>query len=207
MKYEIVWSAVDNLAKTLGLSPSGLAKKAGLDSTTFNKSKRVRPDGKCRWPSLDSVNKVLEFCNISFEDFYKYGDNAHKSENLNAIPFIRYNHLNHKKIVNGPEIDTSSWEKVSFPDGARNLYAIELDSNDFAPLYKFGTTLVLAKSSDIRRGDRIAVYMADKSIILAEFSHRKPQTLELCDLNNPEKFMSVAIDQTKLVSRIIWASQ
>ena len=66
MKYETVWCAVDNLAKSLGLSPSGLAKKSGLDATTFNKSKRKRPDGKNRWPSLDSLNKVLEFCNLSF---------------------------------------------------------------------------------------------------------------------------------------------
>lgn len=46
MKYEQVWDAVDKLARAHGLSPSGLAKKAGLDATTFNKSKRIRPDGK-----------------------------------------------------------------------------------------------------------------------------------------------------------------
>ena len=51
MKYEQVWEAVDKLAKINGLSPSGLAKKAGLDATTFNKSKRTRPDGKKRWHS------------------------------------------------------------------------------------------------------------------------------------------------------------
>ena len=39
MKYEQVWDAVDKLARAHGLSPSGLAKKAGLDATTFNKSK------------------------------------------------------------------------------------------------------------------------------------------------------------------------
>lgn len=52
MKYEQVWDAVDKLARAHGLSPSGLAKKAGLDATTFNKSKRIRPDGKkdgLRW--------------------------------------------------------------------------------------------------------------------------------------------------------------
>lgn len=66
MKYEQIWSAVDKLARINGLSPSGLAKKAGLDATTFNKSKRIRPDGKQRWPSLDSINKILEVCNIGF---------------------------------------------------------------------------------------------------------------------------------------------
>src|ERR1700681_2230741 len=49
-----IWSAIDGLAKRSGLSPSGLAKRAGLDPTTFNKSKRVTPDGSARWPSTES---------------------------------------------------------------------------------------------------------------------------------------------------------
>ena len=61
MKYEQIWNAVDKLAKSKGLSPSGLAKLAGLDATTFNKSKRTRPDGNKRWPSMESINKILYF--------------------------------------------------------------------------------------------------------------------------------------------------
>ena len=52
-----IWSAIDGLAKRSGLSPSGLAKRAGLDPTTFNKSKRITPDGRARWPSTESVGR------------------------------------------------------------------------------------------------------------------------------------------------------
>ena len=52
-----IWSAIDGLAKRYELSPSGLAKRAGLDPTTFNKSKRITPDGRARWPSTESVAK------------------------------------------------------------------------------------------------------------------------------------------------------
>ena len=38
-----IWTAIDRLAARAKLSPSGLAKKAGLDPTTFNKSKRPAP--------------------------------------------------------------------------------------------------------------------------------------------------------------------
>ena len=54
-----VWNALDRLAARAGLSASGLAKKAGLDPTTFNKSKRLTPDGHARWPSTESVAKSL----------------------------------------------------------------------------------------------------------------------------------------------------
>ena len=38
-----IWTAIDRLAARAKLTPSGLAKKAGLDPTTFNKSKRITP--------------------------------------------------------------------------------------------------------------------------------------------------------------------
>jgi hypothetical protein len=207
MKYDTVWNAVDNLAKSLGMSPSGLAKKSGLDATTFNKSKRKRPDGKNRWPSLDSLNKVFEFCNITFEEFYKYGETSEVSENLNAIPYIKLSALPMAKCCRNGEIDTSSWEMICFPDGAKNLYAMEIDNNSCAPLYKFGTMIVLAKNSEIRRNDRVAVFKKDGGIVLAEFIRRKPQTLELQNLNAPEESFSESLDNILFLSRIVWASQ
>ena len=57
--HEEIWQAIDHLAQRHGYSPSGLAKKAGLDPTTFNKSKRISADGKPRWPSTESISKIL----------------------------------------------------------------------------------------------------------------------------------------------------
>ncbi|ODN69108.1 hypothetical protein A6302_03579 [Methylobrevis pamukkalensis] len=60
LSHDQIWSAVDALAARFGLSPSALARKAGLDPTTFNKSKRFAGDGRPRWPSTESLAKVLE---------------------------------------------------------------------------------------------------------------------------------------------------
>ena len=207
MKYDTVWSAVDNLAKSLGMSPSGLAKKSGLDSTTFNRSKRKRPDGKNRWPSLDSLNKVFEFCNITFEEFYKYGETDNPPENLNTIPYIKLSGVSKREYCQDGEICTANWETICFPDGTKNLYAMEIDNTDYAPLYKFGTTLILAKHSEIRRNDRVAVFKKDGAFLLAEFIRRKPRTLELQNLTAPEESFSENIDDILFLSRIVWASQ
>jgi len=43
-----VWNAIDALARRYGLSASGLAKRAGLDATAFNRSKRVTGEGRPR---------------------------------------------------------------------------------------------------------------------------------------------------------------
>src|SRR5690348_12110869 len=64
-----IWTAIDRLAARAGLSPSGLAKRAGLDPTTFNKSKRITPGGRERWPSTESVAKSLAATSVTPEAF------------------------------------------------------------------------------------------------------------------------------------------
>ncbi len=59
LSHDDIWNGIDRLAAANGYSPSGLAIKAGLDSTVFNKSKRTSADGKLRWPSTESIAKIL----------------------------------------------------------------------------------------------------------------------------------------------------
>ena len=69
MKHEDIWRALDTLAAENGLSASGLARRSGLDPTTFNPSKRRMPDGRNRWPSTESVAKVLDATGASLDAF------------------------------------------------------------------------------------------------------------------------------------------
>src|SRR5690606_8708105 len=62
-----VWNAIDRLAARYGYSASGLAKKSGLDPTSFNKSKRVTPEGRPRWPSTESIAKILHATGASID--------------------------------------------------------------------------------------------------------------------------------------------
>ena len=71
LTHEQIWGALDRLAARAGLSPSGLAKRAGLDPTTFNKSKRVTSDGRERWPSTESLAKALAAAGSSIETFVR----------------------------------------------------------------------------------------------------------------------------------------
>ena len=45
LTHKQIWRAIDALAAENGMSASGLAKRSGLDPTTFNRSKRRTPDG------------------------------------------------------------------------------------------------------------------------------------------------------------------
>lgn len=80
-----IWSGIDRLASSFGFSPSGLAKQAGLDPTSFNKSKRISPDGKPRWPSTESISKVLSVTGATMSEFIALIDDG-EAVTASALP-------------------------------------------------------------------------------------------------------------------------
>src|SRR5260370_2984050 len=85
-----VWTALDRVAEGAGFSPWGLAKRAGLDPTTFNKSKRITGDGRERWPSTESVAKALAATNSSIDTFVQLiGDCARGAQSVPLLGFAQ----------------------------------------------------------------------------------------------------------------------
>lgn len=75
MTHDDIWHAIERFATEHGMSCSGLARCSGLDPTTFNKSKRWSREGQPRWPSTNSISKILASTGASIQDFTKYIDN------------------------------------------------------------------------------------------------------------------------------------
>ena len=96
LSHERVWAAIDALAARHSLSASGLAKRAGLDSTAFNKSKRASADGRPRWPSADSLAKIIDEIHSTLDEFLGLveGQRAEKGrsapEHTSAVPLIGF---------------------------------------------------------------------------------------------------------------------
>lgn len=75
MTHGQIWHALDMFARERGLSCSGLARKCGLDPTTFNKSKRMSVFGQERWPTMLSIAKVLNATAAHPSDLFKFVQN------------------------------------------------------------------------------------------------------------------------------------
>src|SRR5690349_8466040 len=88
LTHDQIWGSLNRLAAQAGLSPSGLAKRAGLDPTTFNKSKRVTSDGRERWPSTESIAKALAAAGSSIDSFARLiGDDAPDGRSVPLLGF------------------------------------------------------------------------------------------------------------------------
>ncbi|TIW83168.1 MAG: helix-turn-helix transcriptional regulator, partial [Mesorhizobium sp.] len=92
LSHDRVWAAIDALAERYSLSASGLARRAGLDSTAFNKSKRLSSDGRPRWPSTESLAKIIEATGASLEEFTGLveGRAASVAQHRSAVPLLGF---------------------------------------------------------------------------------------------------------------------
>src|SRR5271155_3550450 len=110
-----VWSAVDRLATRAGLSASGLAKRAGLDPTTFNKSKRVTAEGRARWPSTESIAKALAATGTPIDAFVAL-INAAGPRATQAVPLLGFAEAGSGGYFDdGGFPDGGGWNEIAFP--------------------------------------------------------------------------------------------
>lgn len=209
-----IWDALDQLAARHGLTPSGLARLAGLDATTFNKSKRVGRDGRARWPSTESLAKVLDATGESFDSFLgreqSYHQPAHGSlAGVGTVPLLGF-----AQAGSGGYFDESGfpagqgWDEVPLPTaGDGNAYALEVAGDSMLPLYRDGDIIIVSPAEQLRRGDRVVVRTQDGEV-MAKLLHRQTaKQVELHSLNPEHPPRVIALKEIDWIARILWASQ
>lgn len=216
LSHQRVWAAIDELASRYGMSPSGLAKRAGLDSTAFNKSKRHSADGRPRWPSTESLAKVLDATGADLEELVSVLDGG--LERKQAPPVYRQNSevplIGVAQAGAGGFFDDGGfpvgqgWDVVEFPaPPGRSSYAIEVQGDSMLPLYRGGDVLIVEPGAAVRRGDRVVV-KTRAGEVMAKLLHRQTSDMiELASLNPDHEDRTLPMSDVEWVARIIWASQ
>src|ERR1700744_3048203 len=152
-----IWRAIDALAARHNMSPSGLAKLAGLDPTTFNKSKRGTANGKLRWPSTESIAKVLVATGASLEDFVALVGEPAAARRPRMVPLIGMAQAGTAGYFDDAGFPAGSgWEEIAFPEIADpHCYALEITGDSMLPVYRDGDRIMVSPSGSLRRGDRV----------------------------------------------------
>ena len=203
-----IWNAIDRLAAHAGLSASGLAKRAGLDPTTFNRSKRITPEGRARWPSTESIAKALAAIGTSVETFVGLMTERTPPP-ARAVPLIGFAEAGAGGYFDDAGFPTGSgWDEIPFPAiNDDHAYALEISGDSMMPAYRDGDIIIVSPASPIRRGDRVVVKTKDGEVMAKELKRRTAKTIELKSLNaeHGERVLSVA--DVLWMARIVWASQ
>lgn len=216
LKHSDIWRAIDGLAAQAGMSASGLARKAGLDPTTFNKSKRTTADGKLRWPNTESVAKILDATGVSFADFVGLisGDKARSVATAPAaavqrIPVIGYAQAGADGFFDdGGYPVGAGWDELLFPAvGDDNAYALEISGDSMDPVYRDGDTVIVSPAAQIRRGDRVVVRLRNSEVMAKQLVRESATRIELMSINRAHADRIIPREDVSWMARIIWASQ
>ena len=202
-----IWSALDRLAERAGLSPSGLARRAGLDPTTFNKSKRITNDGRERWPSTESVAKALAATETAIDTFVQFIEDT--ARGAQAVPLLGFAEAGAGGYFDDGGFPVGKgWDEVGLPSVQdEHAYALEISGNSMKPAYRDGDVIVVSPGTPIRRGDRVVVKTRDGEVMVKELKRRTAKMIELQSLNPSHANRTLPASDVEWIARIVWASQ
>lgn len=209
LSHEQIWAAIDRLAERYGYSASGLARRAGLDATSFNRSKRIGPDGRKRWPSTESVSKVLAATGASLDDFLRLID-AREGPARTMVPLIGLTQAGSGRLFTdeGMPAGGPGWDEIEFPDlGGDRAFALEVQGDSMRPLYRDGDVLIVSPTASVRKGDRVVARLANGEVLAKELRRRTARTVELISLNPEHEDRTVALADIAWMVRVMWVRQ
>ncbi len=205
-----VWAAIDTIAERYGFSASGLAKKSGLDPTSFNPSKRNGPDGRPRWPTTESIANLLEAAGASVEEFTdlltgRKGQPPRRKQ----IPLLGL-----ARAGKGGFFDDSGfpvgngWDEIDVPGVTdATAYALEITGDSMLPVYREGDTIIVSPGATLRKGDRVVVKTTDGQVMAKVMQRQTAKNVELASFNKEHDTKTLDMKDVDWIARIIWASQ
>jgi len=209
LSHRAIWDGIDALAHRHGHSVSALAKLAGLDATAFNVSKRISKDGRERWPSTESIAKVLEATGESFDTFLSGTGAYFQRPQVRTVPLLGLAQAGVGGFFDSAGFPAGQgWDEVSLPTpGDAGIYALEVQGDSMEPLYREGDRIVVSPTEQVRRGDRVVVKTRDGEVMAKILYRQTAKQVELHSVNPAYAPRILEISQLEWIARIIWASQ
>ena len=214
LSHKDVWDAIDRLAAMNDLSPSGLARRAGLDSTTFNKSKRFAADGRARWPSTESLAKVMDATGSSIDAFMALIGPQDTGGGLPAgfatIPVVGLAQAGAGGYFDDAGFPAGEgWDRIPFPGHGNNepVYALEITGDSMLPFYRDGDRIIVSPGAAVRRGDRVVVRTRGGEVMAKILKRQTASQVELASANPAHEDRVLPAGEVEWIARILWASQ
>ena len=212
LSHRAIWDGIDALARRHGHSVSALAKLAGLDATAFNVSKRISKDGRERWPSTESISKILEATGEGFDAFLT-GSGAYMQFNDNqaqrTVPLLGLAQAGTGGFFDSAGFPAGQgWDEIALPaPGDGGIYALEVQGDSMQPLYREGDRIVVSPTEQVRRGDRVVVKTNEGEVMAKILFRQTGKQIELHSLNPAYAPRIFDLADIEWIARIIWASQ
>ena len=204
-----IWKAIDGLARREGISASALARRAGLDSTSFNPSKRFGPGDppRPRWPSTESLTRILQATGLSLGEFAALAQDA--SERPSTVPMLGMAQAGLDGFFDDAGLPIGDgWEQTELPRTKETLLSLRVTGDSMAPVYREGDCIIVDReASDVRKGDRVVVRTTGGETLAKEVTGLTARTVTLASVNPAYEPRVVPRKDIVWMGRILWVSQ
>jgi len=206
-----IWRAIDALAERFDMTPSAMARMAGLDPTSFNRSKRgsSEADSRPRWPSTESLAKLLEATGVNFSEFAALTEQAPvRAPRRRGAPLLGLAQAGQDGFFDEAGMPVGAgWDEVAAPDLGGGLFALEVSGDALAPIYRDGDRLLVSPTVEPRRGDRVVTRTTAGEVLVRELGRVTARTVELVALGRSDDDRLLSRDEVAWIARIVWVSQ
>lgn len=207
-----LWKAVDALARREGLSPSGLARRAGLDATSFNPSKRFGPASskgsppRPRWPSTESLTQILDATRLTLGEFAALAEDDAPPA---TIPLLGLAQAGADGFFDDAGLPTGEgWDQTELPRLLEGLFSLKITGDSMTPLYREDDRVIVdPTTSDVRKGDRVVVRTTGGETVAKELAAINARSVTLASINPAYPARTLPRREVVWMARILWVSQ
>ena len=204
-----LWATLDTLAERAGISVSALARRAGLDATSFNPSKRFGPGqpSRPRWPSTESLTKVLDVVGMSLAEFAALAEDSERRPP--TIPLLGMAQAGADGFFDDAGLPTGEgWDQTDLPLPRPTLFSLQISGDSMAPLYREGDRVLVDRDrTDVRRGDRVVVRTTTGETTAKEIAALTAKSVTLASVNPAYEPRVLSRKEIDWMARILWVSQ
>jgi phage repressor protein C with HTH and peptisase S24 domain len=209
LNHSDLWRALDEMASRHGLTPSGLARKAGLDPTTFNPSKRVNASGRERWPSTESLAKAMDAVETTLEELFRLIERKQSHRRMGSVPTAAESDAAVSSAYDNVGVPCGpTWKYATLPNVADPMaYAIRIESNDYRPALAPGGLVVASPNAPISNGNRVVVRLHKDTIQLAVLLKSTAEEIDIGPFCGETMRHKLSTDEVTTLHRIVWVAQ
>lgn len=204
-----LWKAIDGLARREGISASALARRAGLDATSFNPSKRFGPGDppRPRWPSTESLTRILQATGLSLGEFAALAKDS--PDRPATAPMLGMAQAGQDGFFDDAGLPTGDgWEPTDLPRPKDTLFSLSISGDSMTPLYREGDRVLVDRdATQVRKGDRVVVRTTGGETLAKEVAAITTRAVTLASINPAYEPRTLPRRDIVWMGRILWVSQ
>jgi phage repressor protein C with HTH and peptisase S24 domain len=172
-------------------------------------------DGRPRWPSTESLAKIIEATGSTLEELFALiegkpaADNDALPRQVSPVPLVGFAQAGAGGFFDDAGFPAGEgWDLIELPGRApEGTYALGIQGDSMLPLYRHGDILIVDPNAPVHRGDRVVVKTAGGEVMAKVLEKQTTRAIDLLSLNPEHENRTIPMTEVEWVARVIWASQ